>query len=398
MAELLFYRFLDIIFIFLSIDTMVSSTRRQWLQQTFLASSGVLLGNLITPSPCEASFNSALPFNEETLQLQSNENPYGCTPKVYDAVTEAYQQFNRYPMARTATLRRDIAERFDLKANNILLTAGSTEALCLIGQHVALQKGEILTSESSFPTLPMFGEDCGATVRKIPINKNQRIDLDQLSRTISPKTKIIYICNPNNPTGTEVNPNDLKDFCRNVPKNVLVCVDEAYIEFSILGEEKSSVVPLVRSLPNLIVTRTFSKAYGLAGMRIGYAIAQKVLLDKLQRRVPGRGLHIGLATIVAADAALSDRPFMQDCLRKNEDARTYFCNKLDEWGISYAPSSTNFVLIKSNKLTYNVRKSLREEHNIQITQWRDMRQELRISIGKMEEMRHFVGVLETYLL
>ena len=242
----------------------MSISRREWIQKSLLASGALLVAG------SSSAYESVIPTKKkilgDTLQLNWNENPYGPSNYVKQAVNEAMQYASRYPDEEMLRVKAELAEKHKVSASNILLTAGSTEILSLLGQHVGLQKGEILTPYPTFPTALRFGETCGATIKKVSLDEEDRIDLDKVLDAVSSNTKLIFICNPNNPTSTELPTQDLRAFCKKVPENVLICMDEAYIEYSKAGEV-GSMIQLVDELSNLIVCRTFSKALGFGRNR-----------------------------------------------------------------------------------------------------------------------------------
>lgn len=374
---------------------MTHINRRQWLQKSLLASTAMLVAG-----PAGALANTQQPQASQSsnawLRLNWNENPYGPSEKALNAVTEAIRTANRYPDAVVSELKKKLAGKYGLTADQVLLTAGSTELLSLLGQHVGLQKGEILTPWPSFPTMIQFGEACGARIRKVSLDKKDRLDLNQLKDSISEKTSLVFICNPNNPTSTEVSTNELRSFLRAVPQNVLICVDEAYIEYSKKGVE-GSMVDLVNELPNLIICRTFSKAYGLAGLRIGYAVSNSINIEALRQRHIGWELSAGIAPLSGAMAALEDDAFLKKVIQKNEEGRQILYQAFRDWGVDYNPSSTNFVYARSEKFKNNIISGLAAQ-NILITKWPDMTHHIRISIGQPEEMRQFVNAAKSYLV
>jgi histidinol-phosphate aminotransferase len=330
------------------------------------------------------------------VRLNWNENPFGPSPKAIKAVNDAVVNANRYPDAMISELKDLLARDYGLSPSNFLITAGSTEVLSLLGQHAGLMKGEILTPYPSFPTLLRFGETCGASIRKVQLDSEHKIDLQAVKAGITTKTKLIFICNPNNPTSTEVDKDELMAFCKSVPADVLICVDEAYIEYSKHGIE-GSMAPLVRDLPNLIICRTFSKAYGIAGLRIGYAISNQENIAAIAIRHPGWELSAGVAPVSAALASYKDDEFLNKCIRKNEEGRQIVYNALDKWGIGYSKSSTNFIYIESARFSKDVVSGLRE-NNVLITKWPDMKEHIRISIGKPDEMKVFVDRVEQFII
>lgn len=368
--------------------------RRDWIKQSLLASGALLI------SGATSAHGFATPIRKsvsgEPLQLNWNENPYGPSEAALKAVNEAMQYANRYPDDMMLKVKAQLAKKHSVSSSNILLTAGSTEILSLLGQHVGLQKGEILTPFPTFPTALRFGETCGATIKKVALDEEDRIDLDKVLDAISSNTKLIFICNPNNPTSTEVPTQDLRNFCKQVPEDVLICIDEAYIEYSKVGDV-ANMIPLVNELGNLIVCRTFSKAYGLAGLRMGYAVSHYTNINALRDRHLGFEISTGWPPLVAASAALDDPDFLTMCVKKNEEGRNIVYKAFYKWGVKYNISSTNFIYARHDRFDRDVVDKL-EERGILITKWPDMTEHIRISIGKPEEMKQFVGVVEEFLV
>jgi len=326
---------------------MTNLNRRQWLQKSAFTASLLALG-------CRTNFDivDTKPFkngliNTTPLPLHWNENPFGPSKKAVQAVAEVM-----------------------VDNSQILLTNGSTEILGLVGQQIGFDKGELVIPSPSFPTMAMFAAGSGATIKKVPLAKNNVIDLGQTLAAISDKTKVVFICNPNNPTSTEVDNEDLKAFCRAVPKNVLVFVDEAYIEYSKLGTA-GSMVSLVNELPNLMICRTFSKAYGMAGLRLGYAISSKTHIE--------------------------DVDFMANGIQKNQEGKDIVYQAFDKWGVGYSPSATNFLYVESKHFVADVRDKLKDK-NILITKWPDMVDHIRVSISEPSHMSQFVEVVEGFLV
>jgi histidinol-phosphate aminotransferase len=360
-----------------------------------LASAAILVAGSSGAYGCASGFCENK-VEGSPLQLNWNENPYGPSESAVSAVNEAMKYANRYPDDYLVKVKDQIAKRHLVKPENLLITAGSTEVLSLLGQHVGLQKGEILTAYPTFPTMIQFGEASGAVVKKVDLDENDRFDFNKLKQAISTKTTLVFVCNPNNPTGTEVAPADLKSFCRSVPENVLICVDEAYIEYSNAGTS-GSMVSLVNELPNLIVCRTFSKTYGLAGLRIGYAVSNAANITALRNRHLGFELSAGWAPLVAASASLDDPDFINRCIAKNNEGKQIVYDAYDNWGVKYNPSSTNFIYTSHDRFDQEVVAKMKKR-GILITKWPDMHKHIRISIGRPEEMKKFVEVVEDFLV
>lgn len=374
----------------------MSINRRQWLQQSLLASASVLLAGSPIATGCASERPKTIQDKDGLILLNWNENPYGPSEVAMKAVNDAMKFANRYPDEAASKLKKKLAERNNLKPENFLLTAGSTEVLSLMGQHVGLQKGEILTPFPTFPTALRFGERAGAIIRKVGLDQDNRIDLERVLESISSKTTMVFICNPNNPTGTEVPTEDLINFCRQVPSNVLICVDEAYMEYSNAGL-KGSMIQLIDELPNLVVCRTFSKAYGLAGLRIGYAVSQSKNVDALRRRHLGFELATGWPPIVAASASMDDPEFINTCVNMNNEGKSIVYRAYDEWGVQYHRSSTNFIYARDDRFEPNFVEKM-ENGGILITKWPTMTNHVRVSIGKPDQMKQFVQVAQGFLV
>lgn len=376
---------------------MSNINRRQWLQKSAISASLLALG-------CRTNFDAVAPpslpkstlVSSTPLPLHWNENPFGPSAKAIQAVTKIMTKANRYPDDMVTELKGILAKKYAVDNSQVLLTNGSTEILGLVGQQIGVEKGELVIPFPSFPTMAMFAAGSGATIKKVPLTKDKRIDLDQTLAAISDKTKVVFICNPNNPTSTEVDNAALKAFCRAVPKNVLVFVDEAYIEYSKLGTA-GSMIPLVNELPNLMVCRTFSKAYGIAGLRLGYAISSKEHIDGLKARYVGAEFATGWPALVAAKATLEDTDFMTNCIQKNQAGRAIVYQAFDKWGVGYSPSATNFLYVESAHFVADVREQLKAK-NILITKWPDMTDHIRVSISEPRHMEEFVEVVEGFLV
>ena len=368
--------------------------RRQWIQQSMLASAALLTAGSASAYGCAPRFRNKM--EDGTIHLNWNENPYGPSKAATEAVTNSMKFANRYPDEHIVKVKEQLSRIHSVKPENILLTAGSTEVLSVLGQHIGLKKGEILTPYPSFPTLLQFGITSGANVEKVDLEGGYKIDLGKLLNAITDKTSLVFICNPNNPTGTELETEELKNFCRSVPENVLICIDEAYIEYSKTGPSGSMNV-LTKELPNLVVCRTFSKAHGLAGLRMGYAISDKANITALRNRHLGFELSTGWPPLVAASASLDDPDFIKMVVKKNKEGRQIAYDAFDDWGVSYSPSSTNFIYVRHDRFDKEVVSKM-EEKGILITKWPDMRDHIRVSIGKPNEMQSFVEVAKEFLI
>jgi len=367
-------------------------SRRKWIQQGFWAATAASL-----PVSVDLPFyNSEATDAKDFVRLNWNENPYGPSDKVKEVLLQAASNVNHYGDADLDALKQQIATKYNCENSNVLITSGSTEILGLLGQHVGLMQGEIVHPSPSFPTLMMFGKACGASSAAVPLDEDHRINLSAIQAAITDKTALVFICNPNNPTSTEVDPSALRAFCRAIPDHIMIAVDEAYIQYS-KQRESSSVIDLIKELPNLIVCRTFSKAMGLAGLRIGFAISHPTNINALRKRYTGMEFCTNILAGKAAQVALHDDEFISHVVKQNQIGKEIVYGAFDQWGVRYAESATNFIYASSNRFKADVVDELYKKDNIKITKWSSMTDHIRISIGKPEEMEMLVKAIKKYL-
>jgi histidinol-phosphate aminotransferase len=275
-------------------------------------------------------------------KLASNENPLGASPRALQALRDASLDLSRYPDTDTPELTNALAGFHGIPREWIVTGAGSESLLCNAVTMLLEPGARTAYSEFSFQTFPNAVQRAGASHLVIP-SPEYKVDLEALARAVDDGPSLIYIANPGNPTGTCVPPAALLQFLEAVPQDIVVLLDEAYHEF-LPPELRTDAVAWVRRFPNLLVTRTFSKAYGLAGLRVGYAIAQPALADMLRRvRSPFTVSH---ASQIAAAAAIEDQEFIARTLENNNTCRELLCNGLRELGVPFLESHTNFVLAK----------------------------------------------------
>jgi len=277
----------------------------------------------------------------EVIKLASNENPFGCSPKVQTAIMEQVKNLALYPDGYSFQLRLRLAEHLGVDAKQLIFGNGSDEVVQIICRaFLAAGTNTVMAS----PTFPQYRHNAiieGAQVREIPLTDG-RHDLSGMLQAIDKDTRVVWICNPNNPSGTYVSEQDLIAFIDNVPKHVLVVVDEAYYEY-VRADDFPQTVPLLDKYENLMILRTFSKAYGLAALRIGYGIASESLIREIE---PAREpFNTSTLAQTAALAALEDQEFIVNCAKQNEKGlELYYCF-CDENGLKYNQSEGNFILI-----------------------------------------------------
>ncbi|MEP2642361.1 histidinol-phosphate transaminase [Roseobacter sp.] len=283
---------------------------------------------------------STLDGVENPLKLSSNENPFGASPLATSAVTQAALGLHRYPSTDHATLRGTIAEIHGLDANRIVCGVGSDEILTLLAMAFAGQGDEVLFTEHGFSMYRIFALAAGATPVVAP-ETDRCVDVDKVIAAITPQTRLIYIANPANPTGTALDIGDLTRLADAVPASCLLVLDGAYAEFV---EGYDGGAALVTARDNVVMTRTFSKLYGLGGLRVGWGYASQHVIDVLNRiRGPFNMSSVALA---GADAAMRDRDFVATCLHENAQQRTRLIGGLRQLGLACDDSQANFVLAR----------------------------------------------------
>jgi histidinol-phosphate aminotransferase len=331
------------------------------------------------------------------VKLASNENPLGMSESAKQAMVNAFTDIGRYPDANGFELKAAISAKYDVPADWITLGNGSNDILELAAHALVQPRQSIMYAQYSFAVYALATQAVGARAIEVPA-KNFGHDLAAMTKAITPDTKLIFIANPNNPTGTFVPATDIEAFLGAVPSEVVVVLDEAYNEY-LAAELQYESIAWVRRYPNLMVSRTMSKAYGLAGLRVGFGIAQPILTDLLNRiRQP---FNVNSLAQAAAVAALNDRDFLQKSARLNAEGYRQLTQAFESMDLEYVRSYGNFVLVKvGNDDAAGARVNLallkqgvivRPVGNYGLPQW------LRISIGLQEENATFIAALKQAL-
>lgn len=331
------------------------------------------------------------------VKLASNENPLGMPESAKKAMALAIADLGRYPDSNGFELKNALAKKFAVPFEWITLGNGSNDILELTARAVAKEGDEVIFSKHAFAVYPLATQAVGAKAIEVPA-KQYGHDLEAMLAAVTSATRLIFVANPNNPTGTFLSGSQIDAFIRRVPSHVVVVIDEAYNEF-LTPEQQYDAIAWVREFPNVIVSRSFSKAYGLAGLRIGYGIAQPQLTDLLNRiRQP---FNVNSLAQAAAIAALADEAFLKKCYELNRAGYQQLTQAFDQMGLEYLPSSGNFVLVKVGeeanagaKVNLELLKAgviVRPVGNYDLPQW------LRISIGLPEENETFIHALKKIL-
>ncbi|WP_318343772.1 pyridoxal phosphate-dependent aminotransferase [Flagellimonas baculiformis] len=390
--------------------------RRDWIRKSMLTAGGAMalpyFGLAETPRmplQLDAKGNAIYsPFFKEYLpnlesgmpdlvaKLNANENPYGPSPMALEAFKNAAAGGNRYAWKELFQLVDKIADFEGVQSKNIMMGPGSSDLLEKTAMVLFMNGGNIVSADPAYMSLIRVAESVGATWKPVPLKDDWSHDLKAMEEAIDADTKLVYICNPNNPTGTITEHQELVDFCSRVSEKVPVFVDEAYLWF-LEDNAKKSMVSLINEGKDVIIARTFSKIHGMAGLRVGYIVAQESTLDKLQNITRG-GMGISYPSVYAAIAAMDDSAFIDKSRTLNAECREYVYNSLDQMGIEYVPSHTSFLIFpiemegkafleKMTELQVGVRAFEFMGKN-----W------CRVSMGTMDEMKMFTAALNKVLV
>ena len=366
-------------------------TRRAWLQSS-LGLGGLLLApsQLLTAQEVE-DFRPRL--SDGPIRLSSNENPYGPSKFVQKATQEAFVHGCRYPTAYANTLAEALAKKHGVSKESIIITGGSTEGLKITGMTFTAGGGEIIAGQPTFLAMMNYAKQWGASINWVPVGADKGYDIPEIEKRISSKTKLIFLCNPNNPTGTLVPAKQLVDFCETASQKTIVFSDEAYYDY-IEEPNYPSMIELVKKGQNVIVSKTFSKVYGMAGMRVGYLVAKPELAAKIKKNVVAMSNVLG---IEAAKAALQDQAFYDFSIQKTKQAKKQIYSLLDHLRLDYVPSHTNFIFFHSKKDIRELGPAMLAK-GVQIGRpFPPFYDWCRISTGTAEEVDLFVnGMLELY--
>lgn len=328
--------------------------------------------------------------DEGWIRLSSNENPYPPSPLVMSKILETITHVNRYPGGE-AELKASVANHYGLKPEEVLFGNGSNELIemSLKAMRHETRKGVIM-SDPSFPFYDIAARVYGFEVTRVPL-RDMRVDLDRLGGAITGNTRVIFLTNPNNPTGTIYEEGSFRAFLKALPDEILVVVDEAYGEFA-LSAGFPRTTQFVREHPVLLL-RTFSKAYGLAGLRVGYGIGEAGLISFLERtRQP---FSINMVALVAAGAALSDREHLSRVLENNKRGKETLYRGFEDLSLEYVPTEANFVLVRVGARAEELTKKLFEERIL--VRWMGaygLPEYVRVTVGTGPENSLFLEALQ----
>ncbi len=331
------------------------------------------------------------------IKLASNENPFGPSPKAVEAIQLAALETNWYPEPDNAELRDLVSQKHGVTPDHVLITAATSSFLHIVGRTLLAPGLNAITSELSFISYPIVCQAAGATLVKVPM-RDYGYDLDGILKAINADTRVIFVANPNNPTGSFIGVEEMDRFIERVPSHVLVVLDEAYSDFAEVfaaerGVEYSHGIRYIEEGCNVVVMRTFSKAQGLAGLRLGYGVARPGLMQYFNRvKVV---FSVSSIAEAAGVAAMRDEEHVQKTVRNNLEGAKYLTEKLTEMGFKVLPTWANFVYVDVGEDSVEMAKRLQSEGVIirPLTGW-GAKTGIRVSIGKPEENQAFIAAMK----
>jgi len=320
------------------------------------------------------------------VRLSSNENPYGPSPAAMDAARNALSRAWRYPDEAGDALVESIAKLHGVTADQVLLGDGSSEILKLTADAFLDRTRKLVVADPTFEAIGAYAATSGAEVVKVPLNAAFAHDVSRMSDAAR-GAGVVYICNPNNPTATITPKAAMTRLIEGIPPATMILVDEAYHHFA-TSSDYESVIPMVAAHPNLIVSRTFSKIYGMAGLRAGYAIGQAATIAKMRNQ--GQWDSMNIVSLEAARASLADTDYVTKGRRKNSETRAWTISQLDKLGYLHLPSEANFMMIDVRSDVRPIIKSMRENGVHVGRLFPSLPHHLRVTIGTPEQMSKFV--------
>ena len=392
--------------------TNLKASRRNWLKQSALFTGGLigapaLWGHASAAARSRQAFGMtpyqgryhltenyhiAPPdFSKVEVRLLANENPYGPSPKAIQAIAESASKGNRYVYNSSKVMEEMVAEKEGVTPDHILLAPGSTDILEKTAVVSCMNGGNVISADPAYMSLVKTSQAVGATWKNIPLTKDYAHDLDAMASAIDGETKLVYICNPNNPTGTITPTEDIKAFVRKVDGKAPVFIDEAYLELA-MDPEVTSAVDLVQEGKDVIIARTFSKLHGMAGLRIGYMVAQPERVKMIKDMVRTE-MGISVTSMEGAMASMKDEAFQEKTKTLNQECREYTMAELKKQGFQPYPSYTSFILFPIDIPTDLMMEGMLNKGVGIRTYDLDNQPHCRVSMGTMDEMKRFTKSL-----
>jgi histidinol-phosphate aminotransferase len=368
----------------------MSISRRRFTQLLGVGAAAVVARPPLSFAKPTQSVGASSTGGANIVRLSANENPYGPSPKALQAITDSFGLACRYPDEHNNVLIEKLAKLNGVNHDQILLGDGSSEILKLCAEtFTGKTRGTLAAADPTFePILQQAGLN-GAEVVKVPLTASFAHDLPKM--LAAAKRGLIYVCNPNNPTASITPKNELSESIGKTPRETMILVDEAYFHYAD-SPDYDSVIPLVKDHPNLIVSRTFSKIYGMAGLRCGYCVAQKEALEQLRAHQMWDSVNI--MALAAASAGLDDPDQVPNGQRLNNEAKAFTVGELDKLGYKTIPSQANFVMFDCKRPVVPLIQALKQR-NVQVGRlFPALPNYMRLTIGKRSEMESFLGAFK----
>ncbi|MBT4149799.1 MAG: aminotransferase class I/II-fold pyridoxal phosphate-dependent enzyme [Candidatus Marinimicrobia bacterium] len=360
-------------------------TRRDWLNKSAAVLGSSFVGAIAGFNPLLGNTKVSTVVNTP-IRMMFNENPYGPSQVARKAMRKAFSESNLYSMRYAkAEFKILMAKLNGVTPDYIAVGFGSGEILKKAALMNGIDKGELISPALTFETINRFAKTMKSNVKRIPMDNKIGIDLDRTAESVGSRTKLIYLCNPNNPTGSIMGTDQLESFCKTMSKKSIVFVDEAYHEY-VTDPNYRSMIDLVKKGHNVIVSRTASKVHGLAGLRVGFAITTPEIAKRLESYLTDSLNVIGLR---AAIASYQDERFQAHSIEQNNRAKKIVTNHLDNKGIEYLDSQTNFIFIKTGMNIAKFQPAMEKNGVIVGRPFPPYNKWCRLSMAKPEEMENF---------
>jgi histidinol-phosphate aminotransferase len=361
--------------------------RRDLLKQTALTLAAFSFSRDLFAAEADKFVQS--PYADKIIKLSSNENPHGPSPAARKQMMDAVNGSNRYPWDVTTKLREEIGALTGHTKEHIVIGAGSSELLGLTAVWAALQKGNAVAPDPTFRLWMPAARRTGLSIKLVPLNAKKETDLQRMKEAMTTDTKLVYLCNPGNPTGTIIPAKDLELFIKEIAPKAIILLDEAYTEFS----NEPSMAHLVNDYPNLVIAKTFSKIYGMAGARVGYILAHPSTVKQLNELQPWANAGASAVSLAGALAAIKDKAFIDYCKKENAAAKAIFCKALEKAGIPYIPSHTSFVYFDTTNFGKDLKAMLEAKGIVGARTFEEGTKWLRLSIGTQDEMKQAAAAI-----
>ncbi len=367
--------------------------RRNWFRLMGATGAAVAL-NPISKLYASNIYHHPLDDGSNGLaRLCYNENPYGPSEKARQAIIDNFDIAHMYPFAYMDELAQMIANKEGVSRECVVLTAGSREGLNSTALTFAEKGGNIVAPFPTYQALMRYAKGIGMHAYDVPLKGDMSHDLEGMEKRITSRTALVFICNPNNPTGNIMSADKVRSFCKAISNRTVAFVDEAYYDF-VTDESYASMVELVKEDLNVIVSRTFSKIYGLAGIRLGYMIARPDLASRIRSNLMASP---SIPALMSAKAAYEDQDFYKFSFEKNSEGKEIIYAALNELGLKYVPSHTNFVFFKSGRDIVQLNQEMKDKGVLVGRPFPPLLDWCRISTGKIEDVQKFSSAIKDVL-